>query len=294
MIAEALSYPFFQRALFAGLLAALACGVIGTFVVVRGIASISGGIAHAAFGGVGLGYLAGFDPILGALAFGLASALGVGVAELRLRQGIDTLVAMVWAVGMAVGIILISLAPGPAPDLLGYLFGNILFVPPDFLWFIAGLDVLIGVVVLVLFRRLEAVAFDEEFAWVIGMPVAALSLLLLALVAVTVVILIRVVGVILVIALLTMPAATARHWTDALAPMMGLATGIGAASIAAGLFLTWGVNAGLRIDVPTGPAIILLAALVYGLSAVVRRLRPRRRSAVTGRGPGGGSPSVRA
>ena len=277
MIAEALSYPFFQRALLAGLLAALACGVVGSFVVVRGIASISGGLAHAAFGGVGLGYLAGFDPILGALVFGLASALGVGAAELRLRQGIDTLVAMVWAVGMAVGIILISLVPGPAPDLLGYLFGNILFVPAEFLWFIAGLDLVIGVVVLFLFGRLEAVAFDEEFAWVIGMPVAALSLLMLALVAVTVVILIRVVGVILVIALLTMPAAAARHWTDALAPMMGLATVIGAASIVAGLFLTWGLNESLAVDVPTGPAIILLAAGVYAASAVLRRLRSPRR-----------------
>jgi zinc transport system permease protein len=276
MIAEALSYPFFQRALLAGLLAALACGIVGSFVVVRNIASVSGGLAHAAFGGVGLGYLAGFDPILGALLFGLASALGVGAAELRLRQGIDTLVAMVWAVGMAVGIVLISLAPGPAPDLLGYLFGNILFVPAGFLWFVAALDVLIAAVVLLLFRRLEAVAFDEEFAWVIGMPVAALSLLMLALVGVTVVILIRVVGVILVIALLTMPAATARHWTDSLGPMMSLATVIGAVSIVAGLFLTWGVNSATGVDVPTGPAIILLAAFVYGLSAVVHRLGPIR------------------
>lgn len=276
MIAEALSYPFFQRALLAGLLAALACGIVGSFVVVRNIASVSGGLAHAAFGGVGLGYLAGFDPILGALLFGMASALGVGAAELRLRQGIDTLVAMVWAVGMAVGIVLISLAPGPAPDLLGYLFGNILFVPAEFLWFVAALDVLIAAVVLLLFRRLEAVAFDEEFAWVIGMPVAALSLLMLALVGVTVVILIRVVGVILVIALLTMPAATARHWTDSLGPMMSLATAIGAVSIIAGLFLTWGVNSATGVDVPTGPAIILLAAFVYGLSAVVHRLGPVR------------------
>lgn len=276
MIAEALSYPFFQRALLAGLLAAVACGIVGSFVVVRNIASVSGGLAHAAFGGVGLGYLVGFDPILGALLFGLASALGVGAAELRLRQGIDTLVAMVWAVGMAVGIVLISLAPGPAPDLLGYLFGNILFVPAEFLWFVAALDVLIAAVVLLLFRRLEAVAFDEEFAWVIGMPVAALSLLMLALVGVTVVILIRVVGVILVIALLTMPAATARHWTDSLGPMMSLATAIGAVSIVAGLFLTWGVNSATGVDVPTGPAIILLAAFVYGVSAVVHRLGPVR------------------
>jgi len=121
MMLGALEYEFFQRALTAGLLASVACGIVGTFVVVRRIASISGGLAHAAFGGIGLGYLAGFPPMLGALVFGLLSALGVGVAELRLRQGLDTLIAMVWAVGMALGIIFASLAPGPTPDLLSYL-----------------------------------------------------------------------------------------------------------------------------------------------------------------------------
>lgn len=286
MIAEALSYPFFQRALIAGLLASIACGIVGTFVVVRGIASISGGLAHAAFGGVGLGYFAGFDPTLGALGFGLASALGIEVAERRLEQGIDTLVAMVWAIGMAVGIVFIALAPGPVPDLMGYLFGNILFVPARFLLVIAGLDLVIVGVVILLFRRLEAVAFDEEFAWVIGMPVEALSLLLLALVATTVVILIRVVGVILVLALLTMPAAIARHWTDSLVPMMALAIAVGAASITVGLFFSWTLASTFALDVPTGPAIILLSAVVYAASAVLRRtLGNRRRSTLTaGRG----------
>jgi zinc transport system permease protein len=273
VIAEALSYPFFQRALVAGLLAALACGVVGTFVVVRGMASISGGLAHAAFGGVGLGYVLGFDPMFGALGFGLASALGVGVAERRLQQGIDTLVAMVWAVGMAIGIILIALAPGPKPDLMGYLFGNILFVPADFLVLIVGLDVLILGTVALLFRRLEAVAFDEEFAWVIGMPVGRLSLLLLSLVAVTVVILIRVVGVILALALLTIPAAVARHWTDSIAPMIALATAVGATCITVGLFASWWMARSLALDIPTGPTIVLLAAAIYGCSAIARRIR---------------------
>jgi len=233
-------------------------------------------LVHAAFGGVGLGYLMGFDPTLGALGFGLASAFGVEIAERRLKQGIDTLVAMVWAIGMAVGIVFISLAPGPKPDLMGYLFGNILFVPSQFLLFIAGLDIVIVVLVLFLFRRLEAVAFDEEFAWVIGMPVEALSLIQLALVATTVVILIRVVGVILVLALLTMPAAIARHWTDAMAPMMILATLVGAACITVGLFVSWPLSSAFSLEVPTGPAIVLLAALLYALSAVLRRFVTRR------------------
>ena len=275
MIGEALSYPFFQRALAAGLLAAVACGIVGTLVVVRRIASISGGLSHSAFGGVGLGYLLGFEPMLGALGFGVLSALGIGVAELKLRQGMDTLIAMVWAVGMALGILFVSLAPGQAPDLLGYLFGNILLVSPGYVALVAVLDLVIVGVVLLLFRRLRAVAFDEEFAWVIGVPVGALFLLLLTLVALTVVVLIRVVGVILVIALLTIPAAVARHWTDRLSRMMVFAVLTGAVSIAAGLFLTFGLSSEFGVDLPTGPSIILLAATVYAVSAGARALTGR-------------------
>jgi zinc transport system permease protein len=275
VIGEALSYPFFQRALAAGILAAVACGIVGTLVVVRRIASISGGLSHSAFGGVGLGYLLGFEPMLGALGFGVLSALGIGVAELKLRQGMDTLIAMVWAVGMALGILFVSLAPGQAPDLLGYLFGNILLVSPGYVALVAVLDFVIVGVVLLLFRRLRAVAFDEEFAWVIGVPIGALFLLLLTLVALTVVVLIRVVGVILVIALLTIPAAVARHWTDRLSRMMAFAVLTGAVSIAAGLFLTFGLSSEFGVDLPTGPSIILLAAAVYAASAGLRALTGR-------------------
>jgi len=275
----ALEYEFFQRALVAGLLAAVAAGIVGTFVVARRISSISGGLAHAAFGGIGLGYLVGFPPMAGALAFGLLSALGMGVVELRLRQGLDTLIAMVWAVGMALGIIFASLAPGATPDLLSYLFGNILFVPPAYLWFTAALDVFLLLVVVRLYRPLQAVAFDEEFSWVAGVPVAALFLLLLGLTAVTVVILIRVVGVILVIALLTIPAAIARHWTGGLDRMMLLAAAIGAVSITAGLFLSYGLSANVGLDIPTGPFIILLVAALYGVSASAKFLLRRRRRA---------------
>ena len=275
MIAEALSYPFFQRALIAGLLASVACGVMGSLVVVRKISSIAGGLSHAAFGGVGLGYLFGFDPMIGALGFGVASAAGLGAAELRMRQGLDTLISMVWAVGMALGIVFVSLAPGPAPDLLGFLFGNILLVSPGYLLLVAALDLLVILVVVVLFRQLRAICFDEEFSWVVGVPVAPLFLLMLVLVALTVVTLIRVVGVILVIALLTMPAAIARHWTDQLLRMMLLSVGIGAVCISGGLFLTYALSARYALDLPTGPAIILLAALLFGISFASRTIGRR-------------------
>ena len=272
----ALEYEFFQRALAAGILASIASGIVGTFVVARRIASISGGLAHAAFGGIGLGYLLGFPPMAGALAFGLLSAMGIGVVELRLRQGLDTLIAMVWAVGMALGIIFASLAPGATPDLLSYLFGNILFVPPAYLWFTAVLDVFLVVVVIRLYRPLQAAAFVEEFSWVSGVPVAALVLLLLGLTAVTVVVLIRVVGVILVIALLTIPPAIARHWTGGLNRMMLLSMAIGAVCITAGLFVSYGLSASLGLDIPTGPFIILLVASLYVLSAAAHFFAGRR------------------
>ena len=275
MIAEALSYPFFQRALIAGLLASVACGVMGSLVVVRKISSLAGGLSHAAFGGVGLGYLFGFDPMIGALGFGVASAAGLGAAELRMRQGLDTLISMVWAVGMALGIVFVSLAPGQAPDLLGFLFGNILLVRPGYLLLVAALDLLVILVVFALFRQLRAICFDEEFSWVVGVPVAPLFLLMLVLVSLTVVTLIRVVGVILVIALLTMPAAIARHWTDQLLRMMLLSIGIGAVCIAGGLFLTYALSARYALDLPTGPAIILLAALLFGISFTTRTVGRR-------------------
>ena len=272
----ALEYEFFQRALAAGLLAAVASGIVGTFVVARRIASISGGLAHAAFGGIGLGYLVGFPPMAGALAFGLLSAMGIGAAELRMRQGLDTLIAMVWAVGMALGIIFASLAPGATPDLLSYLFGNILFVPAAYLWFTAVLDVFLVLVVVRLYHPLQAVAFDEEFSWVAGVPVAALFLLLLGLTAVTIVVLIRVVGVILVIALLTIPPAIARHWTGGLDRMMVMSTAISAVCITAGLFISYGLSAGLGLDIPTGPFIILLVASLYVVSAAAHLFVGRR------------------
>lgn len=268
---EALQYPFFQRALLAGLLASVAGGVLGTYVVVRHISSITGGLAHAAFGGVGLGYLFGFEPMAGALGVGVLSALGIGEAERRLEAGFDTFVMIVWAIGMALGITFISLSEANAPDLMSYLFGNILLVPTAWLGFAAALDVLILVVVGIRFRELRTVTFDPEFGEVVGVPVRRLYLVLLALLALTVVTLIRVAGVILVIALLTIPAAIARQWSGRLGRIMVLATLVGATLTTAGLFFSYGLSDALGLDVPTGPFIILLAGALFGVSTACRR-----------------------
>jgi zinc transport system permease protein len=270
---EALEYPFFRRALVAGLLASVACGVMGTWVVVRRIASISGGVSHAAFGGVGLGYLCGFDPMLGATGFALGAGAGVGVAYRRFGAGLDTLIAMVWSLGMALGILFVHLRPGYPPDLMSYLFGSILLIPPNYIWIVLSLDIVIVALVALFFRELRAVAFDEEFARVMRLPVERYFHLLLALTSLAVVTLIRIVGVILVIALLTVPAAVARQWQNGLLGMMVLASAVAATLTTAGLFLTWWLSSAFSLDVPTGPVIIVLSVILYGISGAIRSLR---------------------
>lgn len=274
---DAIHFPFFQRALAAGLLASIACGVIGAYVVVKRVATISGGLAHSAFGGVGLAYFLGFNPMIGAAGFGVLSALGIGVAYRRLRDGFDTLIAIVWSVGMAVGILLIAVTPGYAPDLTTYLFGSVLLVPGTYLWIAGSLDVIILLVVVALFAELRAVAFDEEFGEVVGLPVEALFLILLVLVALAVVTLIRVVGVILVIALLTIPASIARQWCDSLSRIMIYGTVIGSVCTVSGLFASFWLSDAVSLNAPAGPLIVLIATAFYGGSVVANRLLAMRR-----------------
>lgn len=274
---EALTLPFFQRVLIAGLLASVACGLLGPFVVAKRVTSLAGGLSHAAFGGVGLGYLAGFHPMLGAAGFALAAAGIIGFGYRRMGAALDTLVSMVWAVGMALGVVFVSLAPGYAPDLMSYLFGSLLFVRWETIALVAALDVGIGLALWALYKEFQAVAFDEEFAEVVGVPVQLLFLALLGLTALGIVALIRVVGVILVIALLTVPAAIGRHWADDLQRMMGVATAVAVACTTTGLLLSFalgdgfGLLAGTAVSVPPGPLIILLAVAAYAASALVRR-----------------------
>lgn len=268
-----ITFEFFRNALIAGLLASVTCGIIGTYVVVKKLVALSGGVSHAAFGGIGLGYYAGIDPILGAIGFSLASALGMGMISLRAKQHLDTLIGAIWAVGMAIGIIFISLTPGYAPDLFSFLFGNILLVPVGDLVIMAVLAVMIVLVVIACYQVFLAVTFDEEYATVLDIPVEFISLLLLSLVALTVVMLIRIVGIILVIALLTLPAAISREYCSRLRNMMVLSVAAGMLVTTGGIFLSY------FLDIPSGATIILIAAAVYGLVLVERALRKHYRRA---------------
>jgi len=262
-----ITFEFFRNALLAGLLASITCGIIGSYVVVKKMVALSGGISHAAFGGIGLGYYAGIDPIIGAIGFSLASALGMGMISLRAKQHLDTLIGAIWAIGMAIGILFISLTPGYAPDLFSFLFGNILLVPIGDLVIMAVLAGLILVVVIACYQIFLAVTFDEEYAMVLNIPVEIVYLLLLSLVALTVVMLIRIVGIILVIALLTLPAAISREYCSGLRNMMVLSVLTGILVTTGGIFLSY------FLDVPSGATIILIAAGLYGLVLIERALR---------------------
>ncbi|MGQ9660514.1 MAG: metal ABC transporter permease [Thermochromatium sp.] len=271
-IAALATYGFLQGALIAGLLASVGCGVIGPFVVVKRIAFMAGGIAHSVLGGMGAALYVGADPFLGALLAAIVSALLIGAVRLSWNTQEDTLISALWAIGMAIGVLFLAKTPGYATDLMSLLFGNILLVPRRDLWWMAALDLILVITVALFYRQFLAIAFDEEFARLRGVPVAFFYLLLLCLVAVTVVLLIQVVGLILVIALLTLPAAIAGHYVHSLRAMILIAIGLGA------LFTTLGLALSFRWDLPAGPTMILLAGAVYVLSALVNRQLYRRRA----------------
>ena len=254
---EALGFEFFRNALIAGFLASIACGVIGSFVVVKRMASLAGGISHAAFGGIGLGYFLGISPLAGAAAVALGTSAGIAWIRMKANQHLDTLVGAVWATGMAAGILFIYITPGFAPDLFSYLFGNILLVPRDTLILMAILTAGICTIVAVLYPRLVAVTFDEEYASVMNLHPDRIMVILLLLTGLTVVMLIQIVGIILVIALLTLPAATARLFSHSMKELI-----IGASFLGI-VFTTTGIWLSYAFDIPSGATIVIVSACVY-------------------------------
>jgi zinc transport system permease protein len=263
------SHGFMQNAVIIGLLASVACGVMGTYVVVKRIVFISGGISHTVLGGMGIAYYYGYNPIHGAVVSALVAAVVIGLVSLRYHQYEDTIIGALWAIGMAVGILFIYKTPGYSIDLMSYLFGNILMVKRESVYLLASLDALIIVLVFLFYKRFLAVCFDEEYSRLQGIGVVTTYLLLLCLIALTVVILIQVVGIILVIALLTLPAATARYYARSVVQMMIFASVLG------GVFTTSGLVISYQPDLPAGATIILIAGLAYLLATALKGLALR-------------------
>ena len=260
-------YEFMRNALIAAVLVNIACGIVGTYVVIKKIVFISGGISHAAFGGIGLGYFLGVNPILVALPFSIASALSIGIISRRTKISEDTAIGIIWSLGMALGILFINLTPGYAPDLFSYLFGNILTVPLSDIYLMLGLDIAIIIISVFFYREFLVISFDEEFAAVTGVAVRFFYFLLLCLVALSVVILIRIAGIILVIALLTIPASICRLFTYNVKKMMLYSVITGILITAAGLVLSY------YLDFSSGAAIIILAAMVFFISYLIKKYR---------------------
>ncbi len=266
---ELLRYDFFVNALLASVLAAITCGIIGTYIVSRRIVFISGGISHASFGGVGIGYYLGINPIIGAAVFSVLA--GLGIEALQGRSGLreDSLIGMMWSLGMAVGIIFVFLTPGYAANLITYLFGNILTVSRGDLLLMAGLAAVIILVFSLLFKEILYLSFDREYAKSQGVPVPGISYLLISLVALTIVINIRVIGIILVISMLTIPQATANLVSNNFRHIIFYSIGFTLLSSVCGLFFSYVLN------IPSGAAIIFFSIIIFGILKGITFFRTR-------------------
>ena len=271
-----LAFAFMRWAIAAGIIAALACGLIGPFVRVRRLAFLAGAVAHSALAGLGAAQYFGVSPDVGALPAAVFSALLIGWLQdregVRARGHEDALIGAVWAVGMAIGILFIARTPGYNVELMSYLFGSILTAGPERVVFMLGGITVVAGSLIALWRPMVAVALDPDFARLRGLPVRWLDRLLLVLVATSVVLLIQVVGLILVLALLTLPAAVGAHWSRS---MPGTVLVAMASALVAVLL---GLTAAVAFDWPAGPTTILAAAVLFGSSLAGKGLSRSRRS----------------
>ncbi len=263
---DILQFEFMRNALYAGILTSIICGIIGTLIVVNRLVFLAGGIAHSAYGGIGLAFFFGLPYMVGAIGFSFVVAMIMAGVSLKAKERADTIVGVLWAVGMASGILLLDLTPGYNVDLMSYLFGSILSVPRSDLVTMAAIGVVILLLVSYFFRDLLAMSYDEEFAQIRGMPVKRLYYMLIGMVAVTVVMVVQVVGLILVIALLTIPPSISEKYTKSLAKMMLCSCFLGIVFTTGGLWLSY------RYDMTSGAAIIFLAGVVFFLSLILDRI----------------------
>jgi zinc transport system permease protein len=256
---ELLQYTFFRNALLAALLSAISCGIIGTYIVARRMVFIGGGVTHASFGGIGIAYFLGINPIFGAAVFAVLSALGINYFSQSGNVRQDSSIAIWWSLGMAIGIIFIALTPGYSPNLMSFLFGSILTVTVADLIYMASLSVVVSLLFVLFFRLIVMISFDEEFAKARNLPVSFFNYLLMALSALVIVASIRVSGVILVLSLLTLPQATANLFTKKFSSIM-------VSSIFIGFFgMLTGLIASYYFSLPSGATIILVLTAFWGI-----------------------------
>ncbi|MCP4132834.1 MAG: metal ABC transporter permease [bacterium] len=261
---DLLTYPFFLRAVIAAVLASVICGIIGTYIVSKRLVFIGGGITHASFGGIGIGYYLGLNPLVCAALFAVASAFGIEFFSKQSRMRVDSLIGIGWSLGMAIGIIFIFITPGYSDNLMGYLFGSILTVS----WTNIGVMIILTAIIILFFtlyyKEILYIAFDEEYAITQGVPVKIFNYILLGLIALTIVLTIRVVGVILVISLLTIPQAAAGLFTNDFKRIIFYSIGAALASCLMGL------SAAHYLDISPGASIILSSVVIFVLLKLIQ------------------------
>ncbi|MCK3683493.1 metal ABC transporter permease [Maribellus sp. YY47] len=265
-IIELFNYDFFQKAFLATVFASISCGIIGSYIVARRIVFISGGITHASFGGIGLAFLLGFNPLLGAVLFAVLAAMGIQVFTKIAEIREDSSIAIWWSLGMALGIIFVFMTPGYTPNLMSYLFGNILTVTSSELWWMFMLNVVIVSFFTLFLRQILYIAFDEEYARTAGLPVNLFNYLIMTLIALTVVLNIRVVGIILILSLLTIPQASANLFTKDFKRLIVLSSVFAFLGTMIGLFISY------FLDIPSGAAIIFTLVVMFGVLRGVKAL----------------------
>ncbi len=257
------SYQFMQNAIIASLMVSLICGVMGVMIVEKKLTMMTGGIAHTSYGGVGLGYLLGFEPLIGAFGISILAAIAIAFIKRRGKTRIDVATGLFWSFGMALGVLFISLMPGYPPDLGSYLFGNMLSITRSDLMLMASMTFLVSLSVAGLYNYWKAYMFDEEFLAVIGVKTAIFDYLFMVLVAVSTVVLIRVTGIVLVLALITAPVASAELFTRS------LKTRIAFSIISSAAFCFTGLLISVWLDISAGSSIVVVAVLSYAIMYVI-------------------------
>ncbi|MBN1971693.1 MAG: metal ABC transporter permease [Candidatus Delongbacteria bacterium] len=265
-IQTVLDYQFLQFAILAGTLASLACGITGTFVVKKKITFVSGGIAHGVLGGVGLFYFLGLNTSVGALVASLFFSILLTFSKFKFKGNEDTLVGAIWSAGMSLGIIFMFLTPGYNVDIMSFIFGNILMVDSDSLILLATYDIAIVLTVFILYRHLKYISWDEEYLQIRGFNVPLIYFILLVLVSFTVVILLKIVGLILIIALLTIPASAASLFSSRFSRIMIISFILGLFFSLSGIFLSY------QYDLPSGATIVLISATVYLILSIISKI----------------------
>lgn len=257
MISDLLEYKFILNSLLAGILASISCGIIGTYIVTRRMVFLSGGITHSSFGGIGIGYYLGFNPIITAAIFAVLSAFGIEFISKRSNIREDSVIGILWSFGMAVGIMFIFLTPGYAPNLMSYLFGSILTVSSLDIALMAGLSFILIVVFVLFYRIIVFVSYDQEFARTHQIAVSLVNYALIGLVALTIVLNIKVVGIILVISLLTIPQSIANLFTKNFKNIIISSIVIGFVGAFLGLVISY------KINIPSGASIIFSLVMIF-------------------------------